>query len=146
MGVVNDLGLIEELVKTAGAIGANRTKQGLIDMREKTPVENKIICDRIIEIVCTHFQITVDYLKTGTKKDDARINALWFCTGLIKYHVKLYLREIADILNKNMTVVSRYDKNLKELKPHRPAEKKLLDEYRQLDDMVFEFIKAYKNV
>lgn len=146
MSVGNDLGLIEELVKTAGTIGAHRTKQGLIDMREKTPVENAIICDRIIEIVCAHFQITTEYLKTGTKKDDARINALWFCTGLIKDHVKLYLREIADILNKNMTVVSRYDKNLKELKPHRPAEKRLLEEYQQLDTVVFQFIKGYKNM
>ena len=118
--------LIEVLLKTIDKMGIKRTIQ-VLEVSNNYSDENKRLIDLIILNTCKYFDISESMLKKGTIRNPSRINALGVCSVLLMRMCKLSQREIADILQKDATLINKYVRRYQILNANLKEDAELLD-------------------
>jgi len=115
----NSTELIEELLKTIDRVGLKKTIQGLRDTLNPLN-ETEVLQEYIISKTCSAFQISKQTLLTGRKNEANRTNAIGTACLMLRYFCHLSQRDIASVLRKDYSNVSKYiykfetlDKNFK---------------------------------
>ena len=118
--------LIEVLLKTIDKMGIKRTIQ-VLEVSNNYSDENKRLIDLIILNTCKYFDISEAMLKKGTIRNPSRINAIGVCSVLLLRMCKLSQREIADILQKDATLINKYVRRYQILNANLKEDAELLD-------------------
>ncbi len=121
------LRLLEETYQTTKAIGEKEVISVLRQARETRLNNDNPILDCIFEVIYKEFKVAKKSLKYGTeRRGGARINALRVCAMLIKQNIRNKQVDIALILNKEESDISRYLKEISMLDPKISVDRELL--------------------
>ena len=99
--------LIEVLLKTIDKMGIKKTIQ-VLEVSQNYNDDSKRMIDTIVLVTCNHFGISQSTLIKGRKNVANRTNAIGVCAVLLLRLCNLSLREIADILRKDPTLINKY--------------------------------------
>ena len=83
--------------------------------------------NRIIEEICQHFGIHRELVFISRSKDERRMNALITIVYYLKKHTILSHREIANIVQKDVSSISKYYKFCIDLDDKIPQHRRILE-------------------
>ncbi len=137
--------LMPEVFKSIDKVGIQRTFKALKNVQNEQK-NNDHIEDHIVQCCCNHYGIKDRHeLIHGTfSKKGARTNAMTICFVLMEEHLDYGHTEIADMMGKHRSVVSRYVKRFRRLDPQLKTDINTLDSYTTLKELTKEFIEKNK--
>jgi len=83
--------------------------------------------NRIIEEICQHFDVHRELVFVSRSKDERRMNALITIVYYLKKHTILSHREIANIVQKDVSSISKYYKFCIDLDDKIPQHRRILE-------------------
>lgn len=137
--------IMSEVIHTSKVIGAEKTKQALIDARSNNKYLDKILGDLIKKHVCKHFKISVEKLMNGTSKG-SRTDALMIGYVLAKKHLEYKLSDIAILFKKDESNISKSITAFNKLDSNKKNEKHLIDVCNKIHAIIVQFREEHKNV
>ncbi len=137
--------LMPELIKSIDKVGVQRTFKALKNVQNEQS-NNDHIEDFIVQSCCTHYGIKDRYelIHGKTRKDGDRTSAMTICFVLMEEHLLYGHTEIAQMMGKHRSVVSRYVKWFRRLNPQLKTDIDTLHDYNTLKDIIKEFIEKNK--
>ena len=124
--------LLRELAETIEHTGESKVIIGLRQLRYDINIEKEI--ENIIsDIICKYYSITNDELLSSRGRD-ASMQAHFIYCYLLKKYTNLTHRNIADKVNKHFSMISRYIKTIKNLKPTLVTDKIIYDNLVQCEN------------
>jgi len=92
---------------------------------DPTDIQNFI--NRIIDEICEHFGVHRELVFVSRSKDERRMNAIITIVFFLKKHTILSHREIANIVQKDVSSISKYYKFCIDLDDKIPQHKRILE-------------------
>lgn len=132
--------IVSELIQTAKVIGAEKTRQALVDARSNTKYLDKTIGDLIKKQLCKHFRISLEKLMNGTSKG-IRTDALMIGYVLAKRHLDYKLADIAILFKKDESNISKSITAYNKLNTNNKNDKTLIE----IHDKITVIISEHKN-
>ena len=83
--------------------------------------------ERIIQEICDYFGIHRELVFTSRSKDERRMNAIYTIVYYLKKHTILSHREIANIVQKDVSSISKYYKFCIDLDDKIPQHRRILE-------------------
>lgn len=91
------------------------------------PTDIQAFIDRNINEICDHFEVHKELVFTSRSKDERRMNAILTIVFFLKKHTILSHREIANIVQKDVSSISKYYKFCIDLDEKIPQHKRILE-------------------
>ena len=91
------------------------------------PKDIHAFINRIIEEICQHFDVHRELVFVSRSKDERRMNALITIVYYLKKHTILSHREIANIVQKDVSSISKYYKFCIDLDDKIPQHRRILE-------------------
>ena len=91
------------------------------------PTNIDMFINRIISEICDHYDIHRELVFSSRSKDERRMNALYTIVYFLKKHTILSHREIANIVQKDVSSISKYYKFCIDLDDKIPQHRRILD-------------------
>lgn len=102
------------------------------------------LAESILDLVCGHFKITSDDVRNSQRNDGNKLDALCILSLLMKKHLVLSQNEIAEILNKHKSQISKYISKMTRLNDHIEIDRKLKSKYKELEAIVIYLLSNKK--
>lgn len=131
----NISGVLKEIDKTIRTIGVDRLMEILTYSRQNPIILTKdqiIYAEKIIQLVCDEFQITVEELYSVQRKNNRR-NAIGICAYFFEKYVQIDNANSAYILKKPDDTISVYKKEINCLNPKHPMDFKLIEKIKNIE-------------
>lgn len=135
--------IMDAVIQTASIIGAEKTKQALIDARTNTKYHDKSIGDLIKKHLCKTFKISPDKLINGATKG-VRTEALMLGYVLAKKHLRYRLSDIAILFKKDKSNVSKSITAYNHLNDNDKNDKQLIEHYNKISAQIVEFKQKHQ--
>lgn len=91
------------------------------------PTDIKAFIERNINEICEHFEVHRQLVFVSRSKDERRMNAIITIVYFLKKHTILSHREIANIVQKDVSSISKYYKFCIDLDKKIPQHKRILE-------------------
>jgi len=130
--------IMGEVLQTANIIGAEKTKQALIDARSSSKYLDKNIGNLIKKLLCKNFKISNVNLMFGTSKGK-RTNALMIGYVLAKKHLNYKLSDLAILFKKDESNISKSITAFNRLQKENKEDKILIEVYERINIHITEF-------
>ena len=122
--------VFEEIFKTISAVGERGFIKMLVELREDNHLtyQNET-AKTIIKIVAKEFQMSVKELLYGTSRIKDKTHALGMITHILVNQYGFTLKDVAFVLNKNNTNLSRYKKDVENYDPHHRLDLERIEKF-----------------
>ena len=125
--------LIEQLLRTIDDTGLNETIDTLKRKQASILSNTPDLQIHIIETTCNDFEINEQTLCSGRDKSAKRYNALGVCALMLKSHLGISQTQIAYLLRKDVSTISRHLKRLQNLNINYKQDKELADKICEIE-------------
>jgi hypothetical protein len=115
--------VFDEIQKTISVVGEKGFMKMLVDVREDSQLtyQNEI-AKNIIQITAKEFDISVKEMLYGSLRANDKTHALGIITFILVTQHDFTLKNCSLVLNKNLTNLSRYKKNVERYDPNHPLD------------------------
>lgn len=122
--------VFEEIFKTISAVGERGFIKMLVELREdKHLTYQNETAKTIIKIVAKEFEMSVKELLYGTSRVKDKTHALGIITHILVNEYEFTLKDVAFVLNKNNTNLSRYKKDVDNYDPHHRLDLERIEKF-----------------
>jgi chromosomal replication initiation ATPase DnaA len=119
------------------SIGINKLVEYLNIISTLHTKSKQEMANVFMEIVCSHYKISVEEVRFSQRNDGSKLDALCVLSLLLKKHLVLSQTDIAEILNKHKSQISKYISKMTRLNPdYIEMDKGLYSKYKELEKII----------
>ena len=117
-------------------LGANKVTNYLKWLNDISIDEKSLINEVIIFEVCERYNITFDELLNNNRNDGDKNDAFCLISALLKKHSSLSQNQIATLLNRHKSQISKYITRMSKLNPLMRSDSKIYNEYLEIEKSI----------
>ena len=122
-------------------LGANKVTRYLNWLNEVSINEKSFINEAIIFEVCERYNITFDELLNNHRNDGDKNDAFCLISALLKKHTLLSQNQIASMLKRHKSQISKYITRMSQLNPLIRSDSKIYHDFNQIDKSILAISK-----
>jgi hypothetical protein len=117
-------------------LGANKVTNYLKWLNDISIDEKSLINEVIIFEVCERYNLTFDELLNNNRNDGDKNDAFCLISALLKKHSSLSQNQIATLLNRHKSQISKYITRMSKLNPLMRSDSKIYNEYLEIEKSI----------
>jgi len=117
-------------------LGANKVINFLKMLNQNLVNENNLVNQVVIHEVCERYNLSFDELLNNNRNDGDKNDASCLISALLKKHTLMSQNQIADLLKRHKSQISKYISRMSKLNPILRSDIKLYNEYNALDKSI----------
>lgn len=125
MGKSGVISCVKEFINTVEMIGEEQLTKILCDARANFKCDVPVIRNKILNIVCKNYNITLEALLKG-KSHGLRIEAVTAASIALERYLSFTSKQIHEAINKDLSNVRKYVTAFNNLNANHPADSKIL--------------------
>ena len=118
------------------SLGANKVINYLKWLNDISIDEKSLLNEVIIFEVCERYNLTFEELLNNNRNDGDKNDAFCLISALLKKHSLLSQNQIATLLNRHKSQISKYITRMSKLNPLMRSDSKIYNEYLEIEKSI----------